>query len=402
MKKAQLNELYITRALAILGVLIVHATSYTFAELSNTSTLYGVYSFGNTFFRIGTTTFIFLSSFVLFYSYYHRPTTASLIGNFYKKRFLYIILPYVLFTIVYFYINSYHIFAPILTTSEIVSEFLYQLSQGKAAAHLYFVFISIQFYILFPILLLVFKRYPKLVKHTFWIGFALQWIFVILNKYYFQLDKGNLAISYFSFYFMGIFFGVYFDRIKAFLTVKRNQLFTTKIGWLTISLWLSWIVISSINVTINYFSRTVYGFYLNSLIFELVWNLHTILSAIVLLQASFVIYRVFRPKVVNTLMHLGVVSFGVYLIHLLILNYAHQFIPTYGKPILYHLSIVAGFLLSLFVSWLVVHLVMKHFKWSWIIFGAGPKKMPIKSEATEPSIDLPSSEETKTKELVYK
>lgn len=401
MKKAQLNELYITRALAILGVLIVHATSFTFSELSNTSTFYGFYNFSNTFFRIGTTTFIFLSSFVLFYSYYHRPITAKLIGNFYKKRFLYIIVPYILFSIAYFFINSYQHLVPYLTSSEMVNEFLFQLSQGKAAAHLYFVFISIQFYVLFPILLLVFKRYPRLVKHTLWIGFALQWIFVVLNNQYFQLYKGNLAISYFSFYFLGIFFGVYFDQIKEFFSVRKKQLFTSKIGLYTILLWLSWALFSSIHVIYIYFNRTVEGFFIHALLYELIWNFHTILSAIVLLQVSFVIYRVCSAKVVNSLMHLGVVSFGVYLIHLMILNYAHQYIPTFGKPILYHASILAGFLISLFVSWLVVHLVMKYFKWSWIIFGSGPKKMPVKTNDTESSTVEAKSEESK-KELVYK
>ncbi|KGR80127.1 hypothetical protein CD29_01850 [Ureibacillus manganicus DSM 26584] len=121
-----------------------------------------------------------------------------------------------------------------------------------------------------------------------------------------------------------------------------------------------------------YFSRTQVGFTLHSLMNEFIWNVHTVLSAIVLLQISFVIYRACSTKVVNTLMHLGVVSFGVYLIHLLILNLAHKFIPYYGNSFLYHLYILAGFLLSLFVSWILVHIVLKYFKFSWMIFGAAP------------------------------
>ncbi len=135
---------------------------------------------------------------------------------------------------------------------------------------------------------------------------------------------------------------------------------------------MSWGIVSSIHVTAMYFSRTQVGFTLHSLMNEFIWNVHTVLSAIVLLQISFVIYRACSTKVVNTLMHLGVVSFGVYLIHLLILNLAHKFIPYYGNSFLYHLYILAGFLLSLFVSWILVHIVLKYFKFSWMIFGAAP------------------------------
>ena len=52
--------------------------------------------------KFGTPTFIFLSSLVLFYNYYDRPTTKKLIGGFYKKRLLYIIIPYTLFSVFYF------------------------------------------------------------------------------------------------------------------------------------------------------------------------------------------------------------------------------------------------------------------------------------------------------------
>lgn len=59
LKKAQVDEIYITRALAILGVLIVHATSFPVTEFDSSSSIYGIYNFSNTFFRFGTPTLSF-------------------------------------------------------------------------------------------------------------------------------------------------------------------------------------------------------------------------------------------------------------------------------------------------------------------------------------------------------
>ena len=49
-QKKQINELFIVReALAILGVIMVHATSYATVELATSSSLYPLYNFLNRF-----------------------------------------------------------------------------------------------------------------------------------------------------------------------------------------------------------------------------------------------------------------------------------------------------------------------------------------------------------------
>lgn len=384
MKRKHINEIYITRALAILGVLIVHATSFPVSELNTASTMYGVYNFFNTFFRFGTPTFIFLSSFVLFYSYFHRPLNKALITSFYKKRLLYIILPYVIFSVIY-YLYHYGYYSTIMTNKEMLVDFLIKLSKGEVYSHLYFIFISIQFYILFPLFLIFFKRFPSLIKHAIWIGFVLQWMFVLTNSYYLQLsNKGSISLSYFSYYFLGIYFGVYYDKIVAFLNVNLKQLFTTKIGRLTILLGISWLGTSCVHVYLWYWSRTT-GNWAHGLVYELLWNAHTFLSALFLLQISYLIYRYFSAKTVNVLIHLGAVSFGVYLIHLLILNIYQAQIPPFGSPLLYHSKMTGGFFVSLILSWAIVSLVSKYFSYSWVFFGSIPKSIPYKAVQSENS-----------------
>ncbi|MFD1957489.1 acyltransferase family protein [Paenibacillus thailandensis] len=100
-KRPKLPELQLLRGMAILGVLSVHSTSFATADMTG-SRLYFVYNFFNIFMKYGTPTFIFLSSFALFYNYYGRPLDRALVASFYRKRLLYILLPYLLFSIFYF------------------------------------------------------------------------------------------------------------------------------------------------------------------------------------------------------------------------------------------------------------------------------------------------------------
>ncbi|GJM69781.1 hypothetical protein HMSSN036_19970 [Paenibacillus macerans] len=81
------------------------------------------------------------------------------------------------------------------------------LLTGTSYTHLYFVFISIQFYILFPLLLWLFKSFRNnkvLIALILPAGLAIQWAFVFLNKYQLHLpNKGSYAPTYMAYYFMG-------------------------------------------------------------------------------------------------------------------------------------------------------------------------------------------------------
>jgi surface polysaccharide O-acyltransferase-like enzyme len=64
--KERLPQLDIFRALAIFSVIQVHASSFAAAEQALNSPVYYFYNWMNIFFKIGTPSFILLSSLVLF------------------------------------------------------------------------------------------------------------------------------------------------------------------------------------------------------------------------------------------------------------------------------------------------------------------------------------------------
>jgi peptidoglycan/LPS O-acetylase OafA/YrhL len=372
-KRERIPELNLVRAMAIIGVLCVHSTSYATVDMTG-SGYYWLYNFINIFMKYGTPTFIFMSSFVLFYNYYSRPLDKKLVSNFYKKRFVYILLPYFIFSLMYFVILHFTHYQGRPFGESAVS-FITKLFTGKAYTHLYFVFINMQFYLLFPLVLWLLKKYPSVVKWSVPIGLLIQWAFIVSNKYGFQVpNKGSWAFSYFSYFMLGAFIGVYFPKIKQWFVISRaNATKARVVSW--ILLWAVWIFAGLGHVYIYYLLRLKIATY-NTLWYEFFWNLHTFACALVLIQIAYLLYRKGPSLIVKPLNRLGALSFGIYLIHPFFLLVYRNFPPQTGVSWLIHLWYAGGFGVALIASWIVVGLTARFVPFAWVIFGNLPKPKP--------------------------
>ena len=151
-----------------------------------------------------------------------------------------------------------------------------KLLTGKAYTH--FVFISIQF-------MCIMKKMPQLAKWAIPIGLVIQWTFILMNKYYWQVpNKGSWALSYIAYFMLGAFIGVYYPKLKAWLVISRGNARPHRItAWVV--LWIAWAAAGLGHVYIYYNSRS-HGTGYNSTLYELLWNMHTYLGALVLLQLA--------------------------------------------------------------------------------------------------------------------
>lgn len=384
-KREKLPELQLVRAFAILGVLSVHSTSFAVTDMVG-SNYFFLYNFMNIFMKYGTPTFIFLSSFVLFYNYYERPLTKELIGGFYKKRMLYIIIPYIVFSVFYFTLLDI-LYYPDRSFQESMVSFISKLLTGKAYTHLYFVFISIQFYILFPFILWLFKKVPQLTKWAIPIGLVIQWAFILMNKFYLQVpNKGSWSLSYIAYFMLGAFIGIYYPKLKSWFVMSReNATFSRMIGW--IMLWAGWLTAGLAHVYIYYNSR-LYGTQYNSTLYEFLWNLHTYLGTVVFLQIAFLMYRKAPLKLTGLFEKLGALSFGVYLIHPFFLLVYRQFPPLTGNSILVHLWYAGGYVTALICSCIVVSLTVRYIPCSWVIFGNISKSKKSKGHIEQSGVTI--------------
>nr|WP_171681638.1 hypothetical protein [Paenibacillus planticolens] len=186
-------------------------------------------------------------------------------------------------------------------------------------------------------------------------------------------DKGQLAISYSSYYFMGAFCGIYYHTFKEWITVTWTNLLSKKV-LLWIPLWTLWIASSFGDVNLWYQTR-VNDFSANALIYECYWFFHTFTSPLILLQISIFLYQKLNTRLINTIINLGVASFGVYIIHAAILFYYFR-LPVSYTPAAYYLYIAIGYAFTLLFSWGIVALAQKYIKGSWILFGSKPKISP--------------------------
>lgn len=375
--REKIAEVQLVRAIAILGVLLVHSTSDAVSSMRD-SNYYILYTFFNVFTKIGTPTFLFLSSFILFYTYATRPLNKQLLVGFYKKRFKYIIIPYCLFSAFYFFLL--HIYYPNYTFQETLMTFMTKLATGKAHTHLYFIFINIQFYLLFPLLLWWFQRKPGVVKWIVPLGLALQWAFILANKYvylHFQLQVstiGSWSLSYMSYFMLGAYIGIYYPKLKAWLHISKEHASAKRIvAWLI--LWCCGLISGLAHVYICYNNR-LFGISYNSLLYQLLWSVHTYAFALIAFQIAFLLHRHGAYWLNRWMQRLGELSFAIYLLHPFFLAIYRKYPPHTSSSPLHHLWYVGGFLCALLCSWMTVSLLLQVLPNSWVLLGNTPIRRP--------------------------
>ncbi|MCF6138780.1 acyltransferase [Pseudalkalibacillus berkeleyi] len=373
-KRVSLDEIQLARAFAIIAVLLVHSSSSGVTTISTDSLLFPIYNFFNIAGKLGTPTFIFLSSFILFYNYFPKKTDFTLIKNFYVKRLKYILIPYLFFSAVYF-ILKWFFYYDYPSIGFAIQKFLYLFALGKAHPHLYFVFISVQLYLLFPFFILLFKKFSFLRKHSIWIGILIQWLWVYLNKEYFHITlKGSISLSYFSFYFVGAFLGIYYNDLRE----KMNESsFRFKVFSSVFFVYGGMVVLYT-----GYMYLVRIGVYrdvsqhlpqlINQYIGEFTWATHALFAGLSLFLLAHWANKRFSPKTKSIFMEIGATSFGIYLIHPLLLMVMRKVVQG-GSPLVYNGWQIFTFITISIGSWLIVRLTQKYFENNyWVIFGKLP------------------------------
>lgn len=387
MRRVRIEYLSIFRAMAIVSVLFIHATSSTMNEALNSDLYYG-YVFFNIFNKFAVPAFIFLSAFVLFYNYADKSFTRSNLFSFYRKRLKFIILPYLICSLCYFLVIQLVLPERSLDWSSLQT-FGYQLLTGSAYAHLYYIIVIVQFYLLFPLHLYI-SRSKTIVKYSLLIGLILQWTFVLLNKYQFHIEeKGSFFLSYASFWMLGAFMALNWDQLITWIQSLFNPDSTRRHKLWNGLLWSSWFLIGLFQVQMWY-ALYLKMWWVNSLYYELIWNVHSLLSCLILFQVSSWVARSGKHVIKDTLMHLGNASFGIYLLHPVFLL-IYRKLPWYGgSAVLYPIYIVMGFVLSLGISWLIVTYITRWFSWSWIVFGstADRSEQSVPSKPSTTSVNV--------------
>ncbi|MEM8999758.1 MAG: acyltransferase [Bacteroidota bacterium] len=304
---------------SIFTIVVFHYLQY----LSLPSPLDRLISFGGT----GVHLFVLLSGFGLYLSYLRKPIGY---GSFLKKRFTKIYVPYVIVVLLAaflslgfdFYGNSLyalggHLFLYKMFDESIVGSYGYQL---------WFISMIIQYYLLFYVLVRIFKSMTKTAFLVLALAISFLWATIVH-----YLGYGGLRIwnSFFLQFLWEFALGMILAK-----TVFQNSDFKPvlkKNAYLVIGL----------VACVAYMSMALF--------WEGVGNLFNDIPA--LIGYSFIaiwIYLWNIKKVNGFFLFTGNISYSVYLLHFLCLEMTRYFLGNMGKPVVVVLSLVMTYLTSIY------------------------------------------------------
>lgn len=219
--KTRLKEFDYLRTISVLAVITIHVTS---KYVGINSAAY----FLNQVVRFAVPLFIVLSGFLLYYSGMNSQKASN--SNFLMKRLNKILIPYIIWTLIYMLYSIRHNLGNAFTAT-----FMYRLMTnliyGKAAPQLYFIIIILQMYLLYGLLeRLMNSKYEKL----FMVAALFVTAYINLGAYLFRwyiYIIPKVSVGYYIlfptwlFYFVfGMYFAKHGDRLKPMLITSKLKL----------------------------------------------------------------------------------------------------------------------------------------------------------------------------------
>lgn len=367
MKKEKIPSLDIFRCLGILAVISIHVTSEPIMHLPVYTQGYFLYYAVNRGSSFAVPAFLFLSGFVLFYNY-EGSWSKETCKSFFYKRLSFTVIPYILWSFFYYVGVQLIMDNNIFTQMDV---FLVQLVTGKNYAHLYYVVIMIQFYLLFPLFMVLIERFSFLRRKLLLFALVFQGAFFLLNRWYFHIQAtGSLAFTYILFYLLGAYLGLNYTACKKWLTKRA-------IIWA-----MAWLGLGILYLAKGWWDIQHPGFgqpwmaYAN---FVLYYTYVAVSCVGLFLLSHFLQHR--GGKYLSLPTRWGQASFLIYLAHPAVLLLWRHYIVTRDTLLGYFFTTVLGGIAALLLSWAGYH-IMSKYKPAWILIGkVNAEGSPVKKDS---------------------
>lgn len=295
--KKRIEEADYMKGVAILAVILIHVTAFSmrsFHQLTDGGVFFAINQLG----RFCVPVFFMISGLFLFYRYYDNEPFP--VKSFFKKRTMYILIPYLIWSVIYLiYGKMVHpetVPGPGIKSIEAIFT-------GGAYYHLYFLVVMVQFYVLLPVLIWAFRKFGGITVVAFSllvnvIAGSMTW-WEVVDKLPWLASYNQNAMYYFPvwlFYFcLGGWIGQHADQVYQY--VKKIPFSATVLFYLA----------SAVAMMIEGFVRKHTGFF-NYSVFA--YSICTLM----------LLYQMFCKWKFSWMYMLGKYSFGLYLIHPMLLN----------------------------------------------------------------------------------
>lgn len=288
----RINEADFLKGLAILAVLLVH-TSWNFIKADDLNGVIISNAFINTFSRFAVPLFIFVSGLVLTYKYFNKLNKKS----FYSKRIRTILPSYFIFSFFYMLCEIAYL-SKIPNAKEVMINWII-----GGYGYLWFLVLIMQLYIIFPLIISVYRRFISKSGYLLIAAFAVELIWGITDL---GIPKEFLVPSGIFYFVLGIY--AYDHTISFNLKTAKSYIMIFFIIFIT-----AFVSYRQILDIINYggFENIPIKHPMISIISSIV--LYTLI--IVLLYSISVNLNDKRHLITIIVSSIGIYSFGIFLVH---------------------------------------------------------------------------------------
>ncbi|WLR49224.1 acyltransferase [Halobacillus litoralis] len=357
MAREKIESIFLLRLFAMVMVVLVHVTGTYASILPADGDAFGKYHFLNRIIRIEAGIFIMITAMVFFYKYIEQRMDWKELKSFYKKRALYIVVPYLLWALFY---EAYSIYIGAVRFD--MSEIGMRILKGESFYQLHFIFLIVQFYLFFPAILFVVKKVTFIKKYLWLFGMVVAVAYHFLNRE-FQLIPFTFFLSSMGPYLLGAWIGINFKEQKQRIYNKST------IAWVFVA-----IAAGIATVQLYYHLYTVSSIYLPGWTYLIVNLIYMMAGSYVMFRLMEIIARKWRP-ILPYVKNIAVYSFGFYLLHPIVLKVVAQVVPTPGNY-WFHIGIMLRFGLTLFFCYFIIWLAHRYLPFAGLLFGKLPKEKP--------------------------
>jgi|SRR5581483_2353939 len=220
-RRAHLHQIDIVRLLTFAAVIVVHAVAFTEPPASRGWAALLMLA------QFGREVFFALTGFVLVYSAARGPLDAA---AFWRRRFPAVAVPYLAWSGIY---TALHVFGPLhahLSPATVAWDFV----TGNAEYHLYFLLVTLQLYLVFPVLLRFVRKTAGRAVRVLAVAAALDAAWLAWLQYgpapggwvgrFVWPRAYELLPTYAVYVLIGAYAAVHFERVQRVVAQRRRRL----------------------------------------------------------------------------------------------------------------------------------------------------------------------------------
>ena len=348
------TEIDYLRAIAIIAVLIIHTTDDTLGVKQLTGLTFSL-MYIEELVRFAVPMFVFVSGFVL----YNKYKLELPMKDFYKKRFMVILIPYLIFSVIYYIVNSHLGLLPTITLDLLITS----IFNFDAAGHFWYIKMILTFYIFYPAII----AYYEIIKENFK-RYTLPALFSSILIMYFLgsfIPSFGFALDTPFKYLIYFIFGIYINDNYKQVCQSLERLSLKKV--ILISVLIISLPFFSMFLCVDprcntQFSQSIPYYYQLTLI-----STH-ILHICVFMLCLYLIL-LFKPRI-PVLQRTGEYSYGIYLVHAIFHNFLIiDIFPKFSILPMNLLYYIILFPVMLVASYYIVKLMLTNNLTTYIITG---------------------------------